>query len=250
MAHRDGDEERVTVRGLGMGPQTAVAGSCFEGQVSTQRKGGWGSVGRSQGLCRQQISGRRVQTPASLPTRQAEPLEGEELPHQAGGGGRGGRRGQGTKQCRLRPEGALLPSPSAPQKRRDQSLRLGDANPAPTAVNALGGPVRPTGLTLPPHLRTLERLHRGLVARQGRPHLGSRRREGQADETWSRPGRGPATLPGDVEGRRGPQNRVASELPERPGTGNSHLEATQAVAPAAAGASLLATPFFRLVRAT
>lgn len=41
---------------------------------------------------------------------------------------------------------------------------------------------------------------------------------------------------------------MASELPERPGADCSYLEATQAAAPAAAGTSRLATPFFRLRR--
>lgn len=46
MAHRDGDEERVTVRGLGMGPQTAVAGSASKARCQHRgREAGGQSVG-------------------------------------------------------------------------------------------------------------------------------------------------------------------------------------------------------------
>lgn len=52
-------------------------------------------------------------------------------------------------------------------------------------------------------------------------------------------------LPGDVEGARGPQNRVAFEMPARQGAENSHLQAIQAVAPVATGSLRMATPLFR-----
>ncbi|XP_007942730.1 legumain [Orycteropus afer afer] len=67
----------------------------------------------------------------------------------------------------------------------------------------------------PPHLRTLERLHPGVDALLSRPPSPAGPERAQAERTSSLASLGPATLPGDVEGRRGPQNRVAYDLPER-----------------------------------
>lgn len=79
----------------------------------------------------------------------------------------------------------------------------------------------------------------------GPPPSAAAPKRAEVEKTWPRPCHSPATLPGDVEGQRGPQNRVAPELPERPAAEGCHLEVTQAAAPAAAGPSRLATPSFR-----
>lgn len=87
----------------------------------------------------------------------------------------------------------------------------------PPPLRPLKAPRGPLGPPRPPHLRTLERLHRGLVTLPGLPSSAAGRERVQVEQTWPSIGHGSVTLPGDVEERRGPQNRVASELPERAG---------------------------------
>lgn len=106
------------------------------------------------------------QLPTSLPTHLLEPPEGEEQPNQPGGAGKEGK-GRAPNQDGRGP-GALplLPQPPAPSgAQRLESPRRGRSQ----AVNAASGPVLPTGPSPPPHLKTLERLHRGLDALLGRP---------------------------------------------------------------------------------
>lgn len=135
-------------------------------------------------------------------------------------------------------EGRPLSSGRHPAETKDSAK--GDAAPASQAINAPSGPVLPTGP--PPHLRTPERLHLRTPGPPPQQPAGREPRLSKPGPHRPRPCHGPATLPGDVEGQRGPQNRVASELPERPRAESSHLEAIQAAAPAAAGTSRLATP--------
>lgn len=155
-------------------------GLCGGGESNPLGDSAWGGGGRAcwkarcqrrgrEAGCRECQSvdlGRRAQLPTSLPTHLLEPPEGEEQPNQPGGAGKEGK-GRAPNQDGRGP-GALplLPQPPAPSgAQRLESPRRGRSQ----AVNAASGPVLPTGPSPPPHLKTLERLHRGLDALLGRP---------------------------------------------------------------------------------
>lgn len=202
---------------------TAAAGPAERPSVNAEQEAG-GSVGWSQpGECRHAL--RSPPTLLSLEGRAAQSDEGSE-----------GGKARALTTVGWGPRGFSCRLPRPPHG-RDQSPRRGSrprasgrkqhawTRPAHWALAAASP--EDTAAAAP-------RLRRP----SGPPSSAAGRERAQAEQTSSRtchgPANGPKTLPGDVEGQRGPQNRVAPELPERRAEG-SHCEATQAAAPTAAG---------------
>ena len=121
-------EDRVTVGGMGKGPQTAWRDLLRRPGVNTV-EGRLGSAGESQRVCHRLIPSRRVTDPHFAPHRLAESLEREMRPIQTGVG-KGGE-GRALTTSAEAPGGSAAPSLSPPKAERPQSPLKG-GRPAPS----------------------------------------------------------------------------------------------------------------------
>lgn len=174
----------------------------LEGQVSTQRKGGW-SQGAS--VCG---SGEASAVTHFAPHRPSRASGGGRAAKSLWGwGGREERGGHPTTTAEA--QGALPPLPQHPPPpgaQRPESPARGRSQ----AVNAPSRPVLPTGPSPSPHLKTLEWLHHGLDALLGRPSRQPPRR----GQRLRKPGPVPATaLPLFRETWKGSEDPKTEWLP-------------------------------------